>query len=204
MPKGVYVRVVVKDLKGKRGLEMLIDRFAKAADGKISEDAASIVMRISARRSREGIARAQNPNGRAWAPRAQTSAEVNRTEVNKPPLFGWDGKVKDVRRSEMDFKLEIRGDDASSGGKPLAVVHQYGGKRKPRDAKTGFTFKGTGKALAKNIAAHLARGGTLRRDGWKLPARGILPKRRVPRRWSSEILKTLRKEMPKSFFVKGA
>lgn len=186
-----------------RQLAELVEKFARAADGKMSAAATARIGIISLQHNQGTVSGKTNPDGRPWALREFSTVERLGGGLGALPTYGR-SSVKLNVRSALSRMVELAEKSKTKQGKPVAILHQYGAKHTPRDAATGLQFAGSGKRRSALIAAHVARGGKLIHATWRLPVRGILPKKRIPRKWHKAILKDLREKLPEHFATRKA
>lgn len=197
MPRGAKVSSPTKQLAE------LMKKFAQASDGKLAAAAAARIGIIALQHNQGTVSGKTNPDGRPWALRSMETVKRLGGGLGALPTYGR-GSVRLNARSALSCMVELVEHTKTKAGKPVAFLHQHGAKQRPRDAETGRQFAGKGKRLAAIIKVHVARGGQLKRAIWRLPVRGILPKKRVPRKWHAAILKDLREKLPEHFATRKA
>lgn len=141
----------------------VINVLTKAGRGDYVKAAAVKLGRKMTGLAEQGVSTAMAPSGRRWKPLKNGEGLPLRKLVGSFRAQTYDAAVKIV----------------SSIG--WAIFHQGGAKRITRRA--GFARSSSGGKLSiKRVAAKV---------GWRLPARPVLPRRSLPKTWTSPVYDTL-------------
>lgn len=118
--------------------------------------------------ARQGLAQQRNAEGRAWAPAKDGQA------------LTW---MKGVQVS-----MDARGDSVAIrvAGPSYTAPDHSGASR----VSVGGQRRQKGRRFSRSFVSYVAKaGGSVKR--WKIPARRILPKRVIPKRWGDPILREM-------------